>query len=121
MFFLGKTDMFKTLSELVYFGAHTPFTVSGLGSAFISAPPHHLYGCMKLNSMRAVSPLQFTIYALSMILGFIKCSLATKQSYPASHELHESYPLWVTGQKELCICNHSFCTDWRYPENHCLS
>lgn len=41
MFFLGKTDMFKTSSELVYFGAHTPFAVSGLGSAFISVLHPH--------------------------------------------------------------------------------
>lgn len=39
--FLEKTDMFKTSSELVYFGAHTPFAVSGLNSGFMSVLHHH--------------------------------------------------------------------------------
>lgn len=39
--FLGKTDMSNTSSELVYFGAHTPFAVSGLGSAFMSVLHPH--------------------------------------------------------------------------------
>lgn len=39
--FLEKTDMFKTSSELVCFGAHIPFAVSGLGSGFMSVLHHH--------------------------------------------------------------------------------
>lgn len=69
----------------------------------------------------AVSPLQFTTCALSLIPRFIKCSLSTKLSCPASHELHKTCPLWVTGWKELCICSYSLFTDWPYPENPCLS
>lgn len=36
-----KIDTFKASSELVYFGAHTPFAVSGLISGFTSVLHHH--------------------------------------------------------------------------------
>lgn len=40
MLFLEKTDVFKTSSELVYFGAHTRFAVTGSGSGFMSVLHH---------------------------------------------------------------------------------
>lgn len=47
--FLEKTGLFKTSSELVYFGAHTLFAVSGLGSGFMSVLHHHTISMDALN------------------------------------------------------------------------